>query len=300
MDQQEWLSERRRGIGSSDAAACCGLSRWATPLSVYLDKLGELERRPMTPEMMWGLRLEPVIADAYCELRPGVELTMPGFRRHTELPWMVASADRVANDGRIVELKTCNYFASDEWGEPGTDQVPEAYLLQVMHQMAVHRSHGEPIESADVAVLIGGTDFRIYSVPWVELLASRLIEIEAELWMRIERRRPPPADWQHPSTPALIAAMYSPDGGVEMLDAEAQELARDYTRLGAAEAEAAERRTVIKARLIERMGNASLGLCPDGTKIMRKQVNRRAYEVKATSYCTFSVKLSENGEGNRE
>jgi len=39
--RQEWLQERRKGIGGSDAAAVLGLSKWKTPYALWLKKTGQ-------------------------------------------------------------------------------------------------------------------------------------------------------------------------------------------------------------------------------------------------------------------
>lgn len=41
LSYEEWLQYRRRGIGGSDIAAICGISKWRIPMHVYLEKLGE-------------------------------------------------------------------------------------------------------------------------------------------------------------------------------------------------------------------------------------------------------------------
>ena len=38
MLREEWLALRKQGIGGSDAAAACGLSRWKSPLGLWLEK----------------------------------------------------------------------------------------------------------------------------------------------------------------------------------------------------------------------------------------------------------------------
>ena len=40
--EQEWLEERTKGIGGSDAAAVLGMSKYMSPLKLYKIKLGEL------------------------------------------------------------------------------------------------------------------------------------------------------------------------------------------------------------------------------------------------------------------
>lgn len=38
MDRLQWLKERQKGIGGSDAAAVLGVSRWRSPFMVYMEK----------------------------------------------------------------------------------------------------------------------------------------------------------------------------------------------------------------------------------------------------------------------
>ena len=37
MSREEWLMRRRKTIGGSDAAGIVGLSRWASPFSVWAE-----------------------------------------------------------------------------------------------------------------------------------------------------------------------------------------------------------------------------------------------------------------------
>ena len=37
----EWLEYRRNGIGGSDAAVVCGISRYKSPFELQLDKIGQ-------------------------------------------------------------------------------------------------------------------------------------------------------------------------------------------------------------------------------------------------------------------
>lgn len=290
-ERTAWLAERRKGLGASDAAAVVGLSPWRSPLSVFLDKTGRLPTPPMTTQQKWGLLLEPVLAEAYAEETGRTVFEPSPNLRHPEYSWMLANLDRLTACGRVVELKTAGAFAGDEWGEPGTDQVPETYLVQVAHQMAVVDA-----AVADVAVLIGGQTFRIYTVERNDLLIDRIIRIEASFWQRVQRDEPPPIDWAHPQTPALIEAMHAPTGESITLDEECLELAREFLRLGEETGQAQEARSILKARLLDRMAGASLGLLPDGSRITRKKVARKGYQVEPCEYHTFTIKQPRTSE----
>lgn len=181
----EWLKLRQIGIGGSDVAALLGLSKWRTPLDVYNSKVEE----PIEVDnvsMEWGRRLEPVIREKYAEA-VGMEVTIPPFMfQHPEHTFMIADVDGIRADGRIVEIKTARTQMG--WGEEGTDEIPDYYKTQVQHYMTVLGA-----KSCDVAVLIGASDFRIYTVESDPELESLLIEAETDFWHNhVELQLPPP------------------------------------------------------------------------------------------------------------
>jgi putative phage-type endonuclease len=62
MSREDWLKHRNKGIGGSDVSAICGLNPWRSPLSVYLEKTGQIEAAEENEAMRWGTLLEPVVA----------------------------------------------------------------------------------------------------------------------------------------------------------------------------------------------------------------------------------------------
>jgi putative phage-type endonuclease len=216
MNRDQWLKDRMSGIGGSDAPAVLGLSKWKTPLQVYLEKRGELGPQPESEPMRWGTRLEPIVRQEYAD-RTGEVVRMPeGLLRHAAHPWMLATVDGIADSGRLVEIKTAR--TADGWGEPGTDEVPQAYLIQVQHYLAV-----TALPVADVAVLIGGQDFRLYHVPADRELQDLIIEQEAEFWQAVQKGTPP-----NPVSYADVVARYgraSREGTVRATDEALEALA---------------------------------------------------------------------------
>lgn len=184
----EWLEARRTGIGGSDVAPILGLSKWSTPLQVYQQKRGELGEQPENDAMRWGRYLEPVVRQAYADQTGNEVRVLPTMIRHPVHEFMVANLDGfVAPEHaprRVFEAKTAR--SADGWGEPGTDQIPQPYLLQVQHYLAV-----TGFIVADVAVLIGGSDFRLYEVPEDRELQEMLVDAEHEFWQRVQRGDPP-------------------------------------------------------------------------------------------------------------
>lgn len=177
-DRDQWLQDRRQGIGGSDVAPILGLSKWRTPLDVYLDKRGEGAPDVDNESMVWGRALEPVIRQQYAE-RTGRVVRLPdAMLRHPRHDFMIANLDGVTDDKRVLEVKTAR--TGQDWGEPGTDEIPEAYALQVQHYLAV-----TGFVVCDVAVLIGGSDFRLYEVPADRELQGLIIDAEAAFWQRV-------------------------------------------------------------------------------------------------------------------
>jgi putative phage-type endonuclease len=174
--REEWLKARQAGIGGSDVAPILGLSRWKTPLDVFLDKTGQSGPQPESEPMLWGTLLEPVILGEFSR-RHGVEVQQPrGILFDMEKPWMLASLDGFAPElEAIVEVKTAR--TADGWGDDGTDEIPAYYQTQVAHYMAVTGAR-----LAFVPVLIGAADFRTYRVERDDRFINDLVEAERAFW----------------------------------------------------------------------------------------------------------------------
>ena len=183
-DRAAWLEQRRTGIGGSDVAAILGLSKWKTPLQVFMEKRGQLADIGDNEPMRWGRLLEPVILARYADVTGHAVLRPTGILRHPHNEFMIASLDGMTPNERVVEAKTAR--TAEGWGEPGTDEVPQDYLLQTQHYLAV-----TGFAVADIAVLIGGSDFRLYEVPADKELQGMMIEAEAEFWRRVLADDPP-------------------------------------------------------------------------------------------------------------
>ena len=193
VGRARWLRARQRGIGGSDAAAILGVSPFATEFDVWRDKVGVLESKPDTEAMWWGREMESLLARRYSE-RTGRSLLLldpPGILQHASAPEIIGTPDRIVmGEERGLELKTAGEHGRHEWGLPGSDDIPAHYLAQCVHYMAVT---GFPVW--DVAVLIGGNDFRIYHVHRDEALERAVVDRLRAWWQEhVVRGEPvPPA-----------------------------------------------------------------------------------------------------------
>ncbi len=160
------IAKRKTYIGASEIAGVCGLSKWSTPLSVYVDKKGLRDRRESI-RFDVGHALEATIADHFCK-RMDIdrkELKRSRFVRHPKEKIFGSTPDRfwpTCPDGpAVVQLKTVEIYAAADFGQGGTDEVKEEYLLQVLWEM-----YTAQVPVGYLAVLIGFADYRVYQLTW--------------------------------------------------------------------------------------------------------------------------------------
>ena len=211
---EQFHAERRTCIGGSDAAALCGMSPFKTKHEVYLEKMGLVEPTASTDQMVWGTKLEPVIATWYADER-GVQLQESPLLRHPEYDFIGGHVDRLVMNGSgpagILEVKTTDSRNRFEWGE-AEDDIPAHYNIQVQHYMM---TTGLPW--CDVAVLIGGNDFRIKRVERHDDLLKSLIQIEIDFWREhVLKQIPPDVDDSEGAT-RMLKALYPSHVDVELV-----------------------------------------------------------------------------------
>ena len=166
MTRPQWLGARKRGIGGSDVAGILGISNWASPLSIYLYKIGESPIEDDENEAMyWGLKLEDVIAQEYSNVSHKKIRRCNRMIVHPEHDFLLANIDRdVVGENAGLEVKMCSDYVKDEWKCEGfsTDlkrlrlvDIPMKYLCQCLHYMEC-----TGCDRWYIAVLIGGNKFR--------------------------------------------------------------------------------------------------------------------------------------------
>lgn len=107
MVRSKWLARRRRGITATDVAAILGMSKYATPLDVYLTKR-DGDQKEANYAMQRGNALEPLLIDEWHARNPDAErLVTPALVAHPENRWAMASLDHVARiDGTQTPWKS--------------------------------------------------------------------------------------------------------------------------------------------------------------------------------------------------
>lgn len=294
MTREEWLEQRRIGIGGSDVSAILGLNAYKSPMSVYLDKIGESPLEDTASEAaFWGTQLEDVIARHYAE-KNGVKIRRNNhILIHPEYPYMIANIDREAYSdtrGRYgVEVKTAGLRNAHLWDD---DDVPVPYVLQMQHYMAV-----TGWDFFVCPALIGGQRYIEREIPRDELIISRLIEEEGKFWDMVQRRIPPAWDGSQEAS-RILSSLYpkaEPGKQIELPPSVMDSiLAHQGLDLRVKSVKEVLRDLEKQKRAHEQeigaiMGDAETGLI-GGMEVSYKTVERKEHVVGATSYRTLRIK----------
>ena len=192
---QDFSVDRTKYIGGSDIGAILGLSRYRTPLQVWMEKTGKETKKTDSLPLRFGSFAEEFVASEYARSTGFELLHDESSYTHPSFSFMSGHIDRfVLNDGgnaalptRILECKTANPFATSEWGEIGSDQVPMSYLCQCIWYMAI-----TDINQTDLAVLFGNSDFRIYEIARDLELEELVIQKAEDFWHQYVLKDIPP------------------------------------------------------------------------------------------------------------
>lgn len=170
------IANRVNFIGSSDAPAILGLSRYKTPIQVWAEKckLVVPEDISMKLPIRLGNRLERTVLALFMQ-ETGLKVRRsPETIYHPNFSFLGATLDGVVGNDELVEAKTASAFKRKEW-ESG--EAPPEYLVQVLHQLGISgRKKGY------LVVLIGNDAFKVVEILRDETLISEIIHKEVDFW----------------------------------------------------------------------------------------------------------------------
>jgi len=280
-ERETFLSERRSGIGGTDAAAILGVSPWKTPLQVWAEKTGKISEPDLSEleRIEWGNRLEPVICEAYAERTGRVVRREPSLSVMRGYPWIIAHVDARMTDPSkpgpgILEAKAVGAHAEHDWdGEP-----PLHYVVQLQHYMMV-----EDYLWGGFAALIGGQQMVTTDQERNQSFGAILLETELSFWRRHIVADIPPSPL--PIDRETLARLFPRHDLDEIaLPPEAAEwdtsLRGIKEQLKALETE----RDLLENRIKAAIGEHQAGLLPGGGKYTWKLQERAAYTVAASSF----------------
>ena len=254
--------EWQKLMTASKVAAVLGLSPWESPRSLWLKMRGDLPADPGNDATRRGQYLEDGILNWWSDRHPDIVYPTPQAFLMRE-DWAASTPDLVVEDDgfgnrAVVDAKTA--ARDDDWGQPGTDEIPPYYLAQMLWQMWTHDA-----QVGYVAVLFGTRlRFEEYVVQRDDELIAGIVAKCRAFYDSLSQDVPPPLDDHVADYAATVKTVtgINAQEAVELAD----NVAADYLQALAYKDAA----PIFAARVLDAMGEAQYAT-HNGQRIARRQ-----------------------------
>lgn len=253
------LERRRKVVGASEVGLLFGLPSFGgrTVSDLWFEKkYGTSHGGKGNASTTLGTKLEPVIL-AEAEDRLGVKIV--DRQKWVTFGCNGATLDgRVENNGALVEAKTAGILwrgDQSEWGEDGSDEVPDSYLVQVQAQLLVTGA-----ELGYLAALIGGRGFAMYQIAPNDALQGAIAIRSNSFIASLDSDAAPEAP---PQLETLKRIKRQPSKILPQSD-EISELWEQLTAAKAGSKFAKETEETIQRKLLAKLGDAEAAECSGG------------------------------------
>lgn len=272
MTHQEWLEDRRKGIGGSDVATILGLNKYKSVYQLWLEKTGQVEVTSAQSEAAyWGNTLEEVVAEEFSK-RTGKKVRRRNrVFEHSKYPFLRANIDRdIVGENAVLECKTANQYLANEWDE---DEIPIQYICQVQHYMNVLN-----LDYVYFAVLIGGQKFIWKKMERDQELIDMITEKLVEFWTEnVEKEIEPAIDGLKATSDFLTQRYLDTDESETELNAAFDENIANLARLKGDKKIIEENITLLENELKQALGKAeaTIGITPNNIVSWKKMQSKR-------------------------
>lgn len=292
MPTRTQLEKHKTNLSGSQMPAVCHCSPRPEDLyDIWAVLTGRKEPTNIEgPHLEFGTFVEKFCARRF-EEKSGLAISVKA-RKHRRLDLgqqapIIVNCDLIATseDGLIpVEVKSTGIYGPvyGEWGEEGTDQVPDWAAIQLTTQiMALGAPYGY------VLAFIGGRGDVLYRLDNDADLADIVVDQADDFWIsHVKADVPPPMD----PPPLEVLKRFHRTGGKRIyLPAETS----DYLEAKALAADANNAVRDAQARLLEKMDDAELVDGGEAGTYMYKTIPRKGYTVQPSTYRRF-VKIKED------
>lgn len=208
--REEWLAERKKSIGGSEAGSVVGMNPYRSAYTLWAEKTGRIPEFEGNLTTTVGAYLEDLVAHLF-EEETGKKVRRENYILYNEkYPFAHATIDRrVIGEDAILEIKTTNSIPIMR-AIRGSDEFVEAYYAQCVHYLAVTEC-----KVCYLAVLINCRELKIYTLKRDEDEIAALMNAEKEFWTEFVEKNVPPAPDGSDSTSETVAALYPDSDGSE-------------------------------------------------------------------------------------
>ena len=275
MSREEWLRWRTKGIGGSDVSVIAGVNPFRSIFQLWLEKTGQVEpEETENDNTHFGNVLEPVVKREFSK-RTGLKVRAKrALLQSEEYPFMLADLDGVIYENgkmNLFEAKTASAYKQEIW-EKG---IPEEYILQVQHYMAVTGA-----EKTYLAALVGGNRFYWKVVRRDEQKIAEIIALEKAFWEEnVLAGKEPVPDGSGATTDFLNEKYASSNGNTILLPEEALSLCRRYEELSGQLNELQDKKDAVSNQLKNFLKNNESGVIGE-YRVTWKQVTSMTFDKK--------------------
>lgn len=272
MTHQEWLEDRRKGIGGSDVATILGLNKYKSVYRLWLEKTDQIEVTSAQSEAAyWGNTLEEVVAEEFSK-RTGKKVRRRNMVfEHPKYPFLRANIDRdIVGENAVLECKTANQYLANEWDD---DEIPIQYICQVQHYMNVLN-----LDYVYIAVLIGGQKFVWKKMERDQELIDMITEKLVEFWTEnVEKGIEPAIDGSKATSNYLTQRYLDTDENETELNSAFDEKIANLARLKGDKKIIEENITLLENELKQALGksDATIGITPNNIVSWKKTQSKR-------------------------
>lgn len=283
---QEEFERRRVVVGASEVGLLFGLPAFGgkTLSDLWFEKkYGTVSGSKGNASTALGTRLEPVILSA-AEDRLGTAII-------DRQKWVIKGSNGATLDGRlestgaVIDAKTSGIIGPNhlaEWGDDGSDDVPDSYLLQIQAQMLVTGA-----ELGWLAALIGGRGFAMFQIqPQAALMQA--IQTKSEAFIASLDSEEPPAE--PPQLDTLKRIRRQPEK-VLPRSSELDQLYERFEQVNATAKDAEKSKEQLQRQLLAMLGDAEAAECNGGLLTYFQQSRKES----VTPASTFRVMRFQKG-----
>ena len=276
MERTEWLEQRRKGIGGSDAAAIVGLNRYSSPFDIYAEKIGLKPEIPDNEAMRQGRDFEDYVARRFTEETGKKCRRRNAILINKEHPFMIANIDRlVVREDAGLECKTTSVLNPAKFAQ---GEYPPNFYVQCMHYLAV-----TGLEKWYLAVLVLNRSFHVFEIHRDEAEIAALIETEKHFWEEHVLKQIPPAPDGSEATAEVIEQLFPEAKDREEVALFGQEKTIDeYLLLDERVKAITKERDTLKQQLQLELAEAEIGRA-QGFVVEWKNQTRRGFDTKLFS-----------------
>lgn len=206
---EEWLLNRKRGIGGSDVASILGISGYKSAYDLYIEKKGSTVQHVTNEAIEKGNRMETPLIDLFFAKHKNYKWinTKDISLKSKKYDFMMASLDSAFIDELghkcILEIKTTtiqNAKMRKEWGYYDEyegryiELIPQQYYCQVLHYLIVTGFDKAVVYAHLDYVYKQDSEIVVREVNREDVLSDMeyIVEKEKKFWDDFENNIPPP------------------------------------------------------------------------------------------------------------